>query len=168
MLFAQDFIANVIIGSNNNFIAYAAFICAALIVHFTNGFSCMYIISSTDGFATNLTLAAFWVIMFLCKFNSVSLDFLFTDATFILLFHETFLTIWFAIPFKEFSIYLLSATSAFKTFFVVKFSKCSAAFICYNFVTNATVTYCFIDCFCHSISNFCFNSRIIEIRIRRD
>ena len=57
-----------------------------LIVHFTNGFSCMYIISSTDGFATNLTLAAFWMIMFLCKFYGVSFDFLFTDATFILLF----------------------------------------------------------------------------------
>ena len=48
----------------------------------------MYIISSTDGFATNLTLATFWMIMFLGKFYSISLDFLLTDATFILLFLE--------------------------------------------------------------------------------
>ena len=48
----------------------------------------MYIISSTDSFATNLTLATFRMIMFLGKFYSIPLDFLLTDATFILLFLE--------------------------------------------------------------------------------
>ena len=57
-----------------------------LIICFTNRFSIMYIISSTDGFSTNLTLATLRMIMFLGKFYGISLDFLLTDATFILLF----------------------------------------------------------------------------------
>merc|ERR1712186_193525 len=102
----------------------------------------MYIISSTDSFATDLTLATFWMVVFLGKFYGVSLNFLFANTAFILLFHKTFLTIGSPLPLKEFSTDFLSTTTAFETFFVVKLSKCSAAFVCHNFITNATISNC--------------------------
>ena len=46
----------------------------------------MYIIFSSNGFATHLTLAAFRMIMFLRQFYRITFDFLFADAALILKF----------------------------------------------------------------------------------
>ena len=59
---------------------------AYLIIHFADGLSVMYIIFSSNGFATHLTLAAFRMIMFLRQFYRITFDFLFADATLILKF----------------------------------------------------------------------------------
>ena len=62
---------------------------AYLIIHFADGLSVMYIIFSSNGFATHLTLAAFRMIMFLRQFYRITFDFLFADAALILKFLHT-------------------------------------------------------------------------------
>ena len=133
----------------------------------------MYIIFSSNGFATHLTLAAFRMIMFLRQFYRITFDFLFADAALILKFlnsikyeidksailvqdpikcvlmlqiightyRKVLGTIGLAPALKKLSRYFLFANTTFEAIFMIKFSKCGHALICYKLFTNATISY---------------------------